>query len=413
MAADEKKMPSEAEKKFIDAIVGGKLEEVQTLLKEPTIKIDFTDDTGTTPLQHAAFRGKTDICQLLLANGADVNSRYHDNGYTALMFAALSGNAETTRLLLEAGARTDYTNSVGRTATQMAAFVGQHECVSVINNYFSKDDLTPYIKIQGVDTEPRLPQELASPLAKMINFPNLHPVKLAFYLQENSGLLENSTKKVVRTLESLCEKCMKARETNHVMAMKTHYFSFVVAEAGKVYKEKGSLDEWIKQLIKGRQSDGFSVTQENLIRESIKQFLYSDCPLFHQCVRSLAPVKIGDDPTALNVLSQVINGQRFFNDDKTCTTCGEIKAEKKCSACKMVNYCNQTCQKLHWSTHKKFCKSLAEQYIRIEEMKKKEEELKQKEEELKKHAEDIEKRKGEIETLVEQKEEIEKQIAEQ
>ena len=24
-----------------------------------------------------------------------------------------------------------------------------------------------------------------------------------------------------------------------------------------------------------------------------------------------------------------------------------------------VNYCNQNCQKLHWSTHKKFCKSLA------------------------------------------------------
>ena len=45
----------------------------------------------------------------------------------------------------------------------------------------------------------------------------------------------------------------------------------------------------------------------------------------------------GDDPTALSVLSQVINGQRFFNDDKVCTTCGEIKAEKKCSACKMVN----------------------------------------------------------------------------
>jgi hypothetical protein len=43
------------------------------------------------------------------------------------------------------------------------------------------------------------------------------------------------------------------------------------------------------------------------------------------------------DPTALSVLSQVINGQRFFNDDKVCTTCGEIKAEKKCSACKMVN----------------------------------------------------------------------------
>jgi hypothetical protein len=26
-----------------------------------------------------------------MANGANVNSRYHENGYSALMFAALSG----------------------------------------------------------------------------------------------------------------------------------------------------------------------------------------------------------------------------------------------------------------------------------------------------------------------------------
>jgi hypothetical protein len=71
-------------------------------------------------------------------------------------------------------------------------------------------------------------------------------LQLGFYLQENVGLLENS-KKVVRVLESLCEKCMKARDTNHVMAMKTHYFSFIVAEASKAFKEKGNLDEWIKQ----------------------------------------------------------------------------------------------------------------------------------------------------------------------
>ena len=44
-----------------------------------------------TPLQHAAFRGKKDVCQLLLARGADVNSNYHDNSYSTLMFAALSG----------------------------------------------------------------------------------------------------------------------------------------------------------------------------------------------------------------------------------------------------------------------------------------------------------------------------------
>jgi len=44
-----------------------------------------------TPLQHAAYKGQTNICSLLLAHGADVNDHEHDQGYTALMFAALSG----------------------------------------------------------------------------------------------------------------------------------------------------------------------------------------------------------------------------------------------------------------------------------------------------------------------------------
>lgn len=44
-----------------------------------------------TPLQHAAFRGRKDMVELLLANGADVNTDKHENSYSTLMFAALSG----------------------------------------------------------------------------------------------------------------------------------------------------------------------------------------------------------------------------------------------------------------------------------------------------------------------------------
>jgi len=47
--------------------------------------------SGMTPLQHAAFRGKPDIAEFLLRFGANVNSNMHENGYTTLMFAALSG----------------------------------------------------------------------------------------------------------------------------------------------------------------------------------------------------------------------------------------------------------------------------------------------------------------------------------
>lgn len=46
---------------------------------------------GMTPLMHAAYKGKADMCKLLLQHGADVNSNEHEHGYTALMFAGLSG----------------------------------------------------------------------------------------------------------------------------------------------------------------------------------------------------------------------------------------------------------------------------------------------------------------------------------
>lgn len=47
-----------------------------------------------TSLQHAAFRGNFELCEWLLARGADVNTDQHENKYTTLMFAALSGNGD-------------------------------------------------------------------------------------------------------------------------------------------------------------------------------------------------------------------------------------------------------------------------------------------------------------------------------
>ena len=51
-----------------------------------------------------------------------------------------------TRMLLEAGAKAYHTNTVNRTAAAMAAFVGNHHCVSVINNFVPKDDVWYYTR---------------------------------------------------------------------------------------------------------------------------------------------------------------------------------------------------------------------------------------------------------------------------
>lgn len=53
--------------------------------------------------------------------------------------------------------------------------------------------------------------------------------------------------------------------------------------------------------------------------------------------RLLGTVFQGGNPSSLGILNSAINGQRFSSDDdKECSTCGDLNAEKKCSACKMV-----------------------------------------------------------------------------
>lgn len=57
---------------------------------------------------------------------------------------------------------------------------GQHDCVTVINNFFSRARLDYYTKAQGLEKEPKLPTKLAGPLHKVIMSTNLNPVKVEF-----------------------------------------------------------------------------------------------------------------------------------------------------------------------------------------------------------------------------------------
>ena len=61
----------------------------------------------------------------LYLQGADVNGGNHEHDYTTLHFASLAGKIEICKLLLQNGVKIERTNSVRRTASQMAAFVGK------------------------------------------------------------------------------------------------------------------------------------------------------------------------------------------------------------------------------------------------------------------------------------------------
>uniref|UniRef100_A0A8C6UY12 Ankyrin repeat and MYND domain containing 2b n=1 Tax=Neogobius melanostomus TaxID=47308 RepID=A0A8C6UY12_9GOBI len=328
------------------------------------LSVYLPPQNGMTPLMHAVYKGKADMCRLLLQHGADVNCNQHEYGYTALMFAGLSGRkTDITSMMLDAGAEIDLVNSVGRTAAQMAAFVGQHDCVTVINNFFSRARLDIYTRPQGVDPEPMLPAGLAGPLHKIIMTTNINPVKIVLLVRDEPALADPSAlQRCCQVMELLCEQCMQQQDMNEVLAMKMHYLKCVLNKCRAFRQNKDDqLETLLRSLLRGRDTDGFPQYQERFIRDCIKKFPYCETNLLQQLVRSIAPVEIGNDPTAFAVLSQALTGQMAFVEGDYCMTCGEKGADKKCSLCKSVVYCSLACQKLHWFTHKKMCGSLQDQ----------------------------------------------------
>ena len=71
--------------------------------------------SGSTLLAIAALMGHTEVVDLLLEHGADVNAKSRDGG-TALHAAAFLGRAEIVKLLLDKGADTTLRNNIGSIA---------------------------------------------------------------------------------------------------------------------------------------------------------------------------------------------------------------------------------------------------------------------------------------------------------
>lgn len=331
---------------------------LQRIYDQHGLDTDILDKHGMTPLQHAAYKGNTEIVRWLLERGADVNSGKHKYQYTALHFAALSGNPEMCGLLLAAGAKSELTNSVGRTACQMGAFVGNHNCVAVISNYIPIEEVICYTLPETIDSEPKLPPALAKPVHKFITMTNIHPVKVALEIPP-VFLADDNASKIYKVLHLMCEhEIQKQLETNEVMAFKFHYLANILIEIAKYYdmkseKQSDPKEAFIKKILK---SDSYL---EQFLKDCIRMFPFRDCTIFRQMVASLTRGK--DSMSALNVILVMIDNRRsmgveFFGEERICGTCAENNATKKCAKCKAIQYCDRECQRIHWFVHKKECK---------------------------------------------------------
>ncbi|GAB0096235.1 ankyrin repeat and MYND domain-containing protein 2 [Sergentomyia squamirostris] len=356
---------SALEKDIFDKISKNEVTELRNILLELKTSVDFVDENGMTALQHACYKGNKEIAQMLIDRGADVNASKHEYNYTALHFAALSGNVEVCMLLLHAGADAHATNSVGRTAAQMAAFVSNHRVVALINNYVPKSDIEYYTKVQGQQIEPYLPPVLLDSFHKFVIQTNMHPVKIALTLQRLGGFSEN-LKAIRKVLEMMSEReVQRKNEVNEIMSFKFHYLGYVVSEIIKcreyfqARKEAGSemkndfVELFAKRVLK-EGKNGILDYLEWMIRECVREFPFREFTIFKQMVSQLANKE--NEGAALDVIKWAIYGQRGFQDPVTyCSSCGEEKPDKKCSKCKEVQYCDRECQRLHWFVHKKAC----------------------------------------------------------
>lgn len=102
------------------AIKRGRTASVEALL-EGGADPDRADPRGDTPVHAAAFSGKADLLQAVLAHGGDANARNAHTGATPLVQALLSPDARQYAVLLAAGADPDVADDNGDTPLHVAA----------------------------------------------------------------------------------------------------------------------------------------------------------------------------------------------------------------------------------------------------------------------------------------------------
>lgn len=104
------------------------LKVVAVLLGWPKVNVEPRTPQDESPLMLAALKGFTELCEKLIAGGADVNKP----GWTPLHYAATNGHLAVMNLLLENHAYIDAASPNGTTPLMMASHYGTPAAVKLL-----------------------------------------------------------------------------------------------------------------------------------------------------------------------------------------------------------------------------------------------------------------------------------------
>lgn len=103
------------------------------LASDPSLVRHTVDEEGTT-LLHLAANSSYTIVEVLVSNGADINSKNGD-GYTPLHVAAMNGCVDGVKMLLRLGADCEVLDEEWMTAEEEAGEMGETECVLLLRDH--------------------------------------------------------------------------------------------------------------------------------------------------------------------------------------------------------------------------------------------------------------------------------------